>query len=130
MKYQTLATRRYANAKITGAQNCVGVAKIVQALQNCTNCVILATERTEIVQRIQEMNSNVSDEILQKLKIQIDLDQKNVSELENQNSEFEAIMESINLDLKVWNSFNLGEIQRFLRFQPVRDRVGSIRDGP
>ena len=101
MKYHTLATRRYANAKITGAQNCVGVAKIVRALQNCTNCVILATERAEIVQRIQELNSNVSDEILQKLKIQIDLDQKNVSELENQNSEFEAIMESINLDLKV-----------------------------
>ena len=49
------------------------------------------------------MNPNISDEILQKLKIQIDLDQKNVSELENQNSEFSAIMESINLDLKVRN---------------------------
>jgi len=63
--------------------------------------VILATERTEILQQIENMNPNVSDEILQKLKIQIDLDQKNVSELENQSSEFAAILESINLDLKV-----------------------------
>ena len=63
--------------------------------------VILATERTEILQQIENMNPNVSDEILQKLKIQIDLDQKNVSELENQSSEFAEILESINLDLKV-----------------------------
>ena len=66
-------------------------------------CVILVTERTDILQQIENMNPNISDEILQKLKIQIDLDQKNVSELENQNSEFSAIMESINLDLKVRN---------------------------
>ena len=63
--------------------------------------VILVTERTEILQQIENMDPNVSDEILQKLKIQIDLDQKNVSELENQSSEFAAILESINLDLKV-----------------------------
>ena len=63
--------------------------------------VILATERAEILQQIEIVNPNVSDEILQKLKIQIDLDQKNVSELENQSSEFAAILESINLDLKV-----------------------------
>ena len=50
---------------------------------------------------MENMNPNVSDEILQKLKIQNDLDQKNVSELENQSSEFAAILESINLDLKV-----------------------------
>ena len=50
---------------------------------------------------MENMNPNVSDEILQKLKIQIDLDQKNISELENQNSEFAAIMQSINLDLQV-----------------------------
>ena len=59
------------------------------------------------MQRI-ENGSNVSNEILQKLKIQIDLDQKNVSELENQNSDFSAIMESINLDLKVENYFIVG----------------------
>ena len=63
--------------------------------------VILVTERTVILLQIGTMNPNVSDEILQKLKIQIDLDQKNVSELENQSSEFAAILESINLDLKV-----------------------------
>ena len=49
------------------------------------------------------MNSIVSDDMLQRLKIQIDLDQKNVSELENKNSEFASIVESINLDLKVRN---------------------------
>ena len=64
--------------------------------------IFLAAEKSDLLQRI-ENSSNVSDEILQKLKIQIDLDQKNVSELENQNSEFSAIMESINLDLKVKN---------------------------
>ena len=64
--------------------------------------LFLAAEKSDLLQRI-ENSSNVSDEILQKLKIQIDLDQKNVSELENQNSEFSAIMESINLDLKVKN---------------------------
>ena len=64
--------------------------------------LFLAAEKGDLLQRI-ENSSNVSDEILQKLKIQIDLDQKNVSELENQNSEFSAIMESINLDLKVKN---------------------------
>ena len=53
------------------------------------------------MQRIEKMNSIVSDDMLQRLKIQIDLDQKNVSELENQNSEFASIIESINLDLKV-----------------------------
>merc|ERR1719204_1869486 len=62
-----------------------------------------ATERAEILQQIETVNPNVSDEILQKLKIQIDLDQKNVSELENQSSEFAAILESINLDLKLNN---------------------------
>lgn len=62
-----------------------------------------ANERTDILERIESTNSNVSDEVLQKLKIQIDLDQKNVSQLENQNSEFASIMESINLDLKVNN---------------------------
>ena len=67
--------------------------------------VILATERAEILQQMENMNPNVSDEILQKLKIQIDLDQKNVSELENQSSEFAAILESINLDLKVRNFY-------------------------
>ena len=67
--------------------------------------VILVTERTEILQQIENMDPNVSDEILQKLKIQIDLDQKNVSELENQSSEFAAILESINLDLKVRTFF-------------------------
>lgn len=55
------------------------------------------------MQRIEKMNSIVSDDMLQRLKIQIDLDQKNVSELENQNSEFASIVESINLDLKVRN---------------------------
>ena len=55
------------------------------------------------MQRIEKMNSIVSDDMLQRLKIQIDLDQKNVSELENKNSEFASIVESINLDLKVRN---------------------------
>jgi len=44
------------------------------------------------------LNPNISDEILQKLKIRFDLDQKNVSELENQSSEFAAILESINFE--------------------------------
>lgn len=53
------------------------------------------------MQRIENMDSNVTDEVLQKLKIQIGLDQQNVSEVENQNSEFSSIIESINMDLKV-----------------------------
>ena len=59
------------------------------------------------------MNPNVSDKILQMLKIQIDLDQKNVSEIENQSSEFAAILESINLDLKV-RIFLLAEIKQYV----------------
>ena len=75
--------------------------------------VILAIERAENLQQIETVNPNVSDEILQNLKIQIDLDQKNVSELENQSSEFAAILESINLDLKV----------RFFLFIGIKIRI-------
>ena len=87
--------------------------KSPESLKIVPTFVILATERAEILQQMENMNPNVSDEILQKLKIQIDLDQKNVSELENQSSEFAAILESINLDLKV----------RFFLFISIKIRI-------